>query len=87
MINSLNLLSFFSIIWYSINMTLGIGGRGMVSFFVIFALFILYLINTLTDALCNQKEIPVEKQPKVFRTINILMTILLTSTYVKVLFT
>lgn len=41
----------------------------------------------MTDALCDQREIPPEKQPKVFRTINILMTILLTSTYVKILFT
>ncbi|WP_017728680.1 hypothetical protein [Halalkalibacterium ligniniphilum] len=59
----------------------------MIVFFVLFALFILYVINSMTDALCSQKEIPEEKQPKVFRTINILITILLTSTYVKVLFT
>ncbi|ADC50345.1 MULTISPECIES: hypothetical protein [Alkalihalophilus] len=59
----------------------------MVLFLVFFALFILYMINTMTDALCERKEIPSEKQPKVFRTINILMTILLTSTYVKFMFT
>jgi hypothetical protein len=41
----------------------------------------------MTDALCERREIPSEKQPKVFRTINILMTILLTSTYVKFMFT
>lgn len=51
-----------------------------------FALFILFMINTMTNTLCIQKDIPNEKQPKVFRIINILITILLTSSYVKILF-
>lgn len=51
-----------------------------------FALFILFMINTMTNTLCIQKDIPDEKQPKVFRIINILITILLTSSYVKILF-
>ncbi|KAA0547522.1 hypothetical protein FZW96_11775 [Bacillus sp. BGMRC 2118] len=51
------------------------------------ALMILYMINRMTNALCIQKEIPEERQPKVFRTINILVTILLISSYVEVLFT
>ncbi|AQX55943.1 hypothetical protein LZP85_01825 [Priestia flexa] len=59
----------------------------MYIFFIPFALFILFYINTLTNTLCLQKEIPEEKQPKVFRTINILITILLISSYVEVLFT
>ncbi|WP_246589238.1 hypothetical protein [Desertibacillus haloalkaliphilus] len=59
----------------------------MLFFFIFFALFILFMINSMTNALCLQKEIPEERQPKVFRTINVLMTILLTSTYVKILFT
>ncbi|MFC0561784.1 MULTISPECIES: hypothetical protein [Halalkalibacter] len=59
----------------------------MLFFTVLFALFILFVINSMTDALCLKREIPSEKQPKLFRTINILMTILLTSTYVKILFT
>ncbi|ARK29165.1 hypothetical protein [Halalkalibacter krulwichiae] len=59
----------------------------MLFFIILFALFILFMINSMTDALCLKREIPVEKQPKLFRTINILMTILLTSTYVKILFT
>ncbi len=59
----------------------------MVFFIILFALFILFVINSMTDALCSKREIPLEKQPKLFRTINILMTILLTSTYVKILFT
>ncbi|KGA98063.1 hypothetical protein AJ85_07195 [Alkalihalobacillus alcalophilus ATCC 27647 = CGMCC 1.3604] len=59
----------------------------MVFFLILFAVFILYSMNSMTDALCERREIPLEKQPQVFRTINILMTILLTSTYVKILFT
>ncbi|MFC3883803.1 hypothetical protein ACFOU2_09930 [Bacillus songklensis] len=58
----------------------------MTAFFIAFALFILFYINTLTNTLCIQKEIPDEKQPKVFRTINVLITILLISSYVEVLF-
>ncbi|KMK75683.1 hypothetical protein [Alkalihalobacillus pseudalcaliphilus] len=59
----------------------------MVFFIILFAVFILYSMNSMTDALCERREIPAEKQPQVFRTINILMTILLTSTYVKIFFT
>ncbi|RBW69337.1 hypothetical protein [Bacillus taeanensis] len=57
------------------------------SFFILFALFILFVFNTLTNALCLQKNIPEERQPKVFRTINVLITILLISSFVEVLFT
>ncbi|GAF65720.1 hypothetical protein [Alkalihalobacillus trypoxylicola] len=59
----------------------------MVFYIIIFAVFILYSINSMTDALCERREIPIEKHPQIFRTINILMTILLTSTYFKILFT
>ncbi|MDG5473407.1 hypothetical protein [Jeotgalibacillus sp. ET6] len=55
--------------------------------FVLFTIFILYSINRMTNKLCVQKEIPDEKQPKVFRTINILILILLLSSYVEVLYT
>lgn len=41
----------------------------------------------MTNALCLQKEIPIEKHTKIFRTINVLITILLTSTYIKIVFT
>jgi hypothetical protein len=41
----------------------------------------------MTNALCLQKEIPEDRQPKVFRTINILITILLVSSYVEILYT
>ena len=40
----------------------------------------------MTNTLCLQKEIPEERHPKVFRTINILVTILLISSYVEILF-
>ncbi|GLI83703.1 hypothetical protein FZC83_13630 [Rossellomorea marisflavi] len=55
--------------------------------FIVFALFILFNINRMTFALCAQKEIPEERQPKVYATINILITILLISSYVEILFT
>lgn len=56
----------------------------VIPFFILFASFILYYINSLTGALCIKREIPEERQEKVFRTINILITILLLSTYVKI---
>ncbi|MGM0904356.1 hypothetical protein [Mesobacillus maritimus] len=61
----------------------------MISIFIVFLLYagiILLIINKLTDSLCVQKEIPEERQPKVFQTINILVTILLISSYVEILF-
>jgi hypothetical protein len=58
----------------------------MISIFIIFAIFIVFSINKMTNTLCIQKEIPEERQPKVFRTINILILILLTSSYLEILF-
>ncbi|MBS4171897.1 hypothetical protein [Bacillus sp. FJAT-49736] len=57
----------------------------MISIFIIFAVIILYSFNSLTNSLCIQKEIPEDRQPKVFRTINILITILLLSSYVEII--
>ncbi|WP_407936257.1 hypothetical protein [Litchfieldia alkalitelluris] len=54
--------------------------------YIPFAVFILFKINDMTNKLCVQKEIPEERQHKVFRTINILITILLISSYVEILF-
>ncbi|MDF1511212.1 hypothetical protein PZE06_24065 [Robertmurraya sp. DFI.2.37] len=59
----------------------------MISIFIVFAIFILFNINKLTNSLCLQKEIPEEKQAKVFRTINVLITILLISSYIEILYT
>jgi heme/copper-type cytochrome/quinol oxidase subunit 3 len=58
----------------------------MISIFIIFAVFILFYINKMTSSICLQKEIPEERQPKVFRTINILITILLISSFVEILY-
>ncbi|MBA9025271.1 hypothetical protein HNP81_000553 [Peribacillus huizhouensis] len=55
--------------------------------FIIFSAIILYNINRMTNSLCIQKEIPEDRQTKVFRTINILITILLLSSYVEISFT
>jgi len=56
-------------------------------YFIPLAGIILFYINNLTNMLCVQKEIPEEKQPIVFRTINVLITILLISSYIEILFT
>ncbi|KUP07947.1 hypothetical protein Q75_04095 [Bacillus coahuilensis p1.1.43] len=54
--------------------------------FIVMAGFILYFINTLTFTLCTTREMSEEKQASVFRTINILITILLVSSYIEILF-
>ena len=54
--------------------------------FVLFAALILFYINKLTDSLCIQKEIPEDKHAKIFRTINILVTILLISSFIEILY-
>jgi hypothetical protein len=59
----------------------------MISTFIVLAIFILYYVNKMTNSLCIQKDIPEERQHKVFRTINVLVTILLISSYVEILYT
>lgn len=51
---------------------------------VIFSLFYLYQINRMTYALCESREIPEEKQTKIYRTVNILISILIFSFFVEV---
>ena len=64
------------------------GGIHLILFvLVLFSVFYLFQINRLTYTLCMRREIPEEKQPKIFRTINILVTILLISLYIEVTFT
>ncbi|MFP3917249.1 hypothetical protein U5N28_05495 [Lysinibacillus telephonicus] len=53
---------------------------------VLFSVFYLFQINRMTYALVIQKEIPEEKHEKIFRTINVLITILLVSFYIEVSF-
>nr|WP_307272599.1 MULTISPECIES: hypothetical protein [Peribacillus] len=55
--------------------------------FIIFAILILFNINRMTNSLCIQKEIAEDRQPKVFRTINVLITIMLLSSYIEILYT
>lgn len=58
----------------------------MVIIFTLFALFILWIFNSLTHKLCLRTNMSQERQPTVFRTINISITILLISSYYEVLF-
>ncbi|MFD1017753.1 hypothetical protein [Thalassobacillus hwangdonensis] len=53
--------------------------------FVFYALIILFIFNSLTQSLCMKTNMAQEKQARVFRTINVLITILLISSYVEVL--
>ncbi|WP_347861240.1 hypothetical protein U0355_11195 [Salimicrobium sp. PL1-032A] len=53
--------------------------------FGVFALVVLFIFNSLTHSLCLKTKMEKEKQSRVFRTINILITILLISSYVEVL--
>jgi len=53
--------------------------------FVIYALFILLIFNSMTQRFCLKLEMNQNKQTSVFRFINIMILILLVSSYVKVL--
>lgn len=53
--------------------------------FVIFAVFALYTFNNMANQLCVKKELSEEQQPAIFRWINVLVTTLLISSYVKIL--
>ncbi|MBH0228706.1 hypothetical protein LCL89_07435 [Halobacillus yeomjeoni] len=53
--------------------------------FILYALVILFVFNSLTHSLCLKTKMSNEKQTRVFRTINVLITILLISSYVEVL--
>ncbi|HLR52369.1 MAG TPA: hypothetical protein VK072_05770 [Candidatus Avamphibacillus sp.] len=53
--------------------------------FVIYALFILLIFNSMTQRFCLKLEMNQNKQTTVFRFINIMILILLVSSYVKVL--
>ncbi|MGZ0084678.1 hypothetical protein ACWNXI_03605 [Caldibacillus thermoamylovorans] len=55
--------------------------------FIPLAVIVLFFVNRFTYLLCAQRDIPEEQQPAVFRTINVLTTMLLISSYMEVLFT
>lgn len=61
------------------------GSKLMFFIFTFFAFFVLLIFNSLTMRLCLQTEMSQEKQPNVFRTVNILITILLVSSYVEII--
>ncbi|MCM3088814.1 hypothetical protein SAMN04488127_2883 [Bhargavaea ginsengi] len=52
---------------------------------VLFSIFYLFQINKMTYTLCEAREIPEEKQPKIYRTVNILITILIVSFFVEIM--
>lgn len=72
-------------------MIVRIGQRGgidmIITVIVLFSVVYLFQINRMTYALCMVREIPEEKHNKIFRTINVLITILLISFYVKITLT
>ncbi|UOR13211.1 hypothetical protein [Halobacillus amylolyticus] len=53
--------------------------------FVIYGLIVLFVFNSLTHSLCLKTKMSNEKQARVFRTINVLITILLITSYVDVI--
>ncbi|MDM5297386.1 hypothetical protein QUF51_04405 [Bacillus pumilus] len=56
-------------------------------YFIVFAAFIVYSINRLTNTLCLVREIPEERHDKVFRFINVSILILLISSFVEITIT
>ncbi|WP_082234716.1 hypothetical protein [Halobacillus massiliensis] len=57
----------------------------MAILFLVYGLIVLFIFNSLTHSLCEKTKMSNEKQSKVFRTINVLITILLISSYVDVI--
>ncbi|WP_099157337.1 hypothetical protein [Virgibacillus ndiopensis] len=57
----------------------------MLILFLFYALFILLIFNSLTQRFCLKMEMNKNKQSRTFRMINIMVIILLVSSYVKVL--
>lgn len=53
--------------------------------FPIYALFILLIFNSLTHQFCTKMELKERKQSTMFRVINIMILVLLVSSYVRVL--
>ena len=55
----------------------------MLTITIIVALFFLLQINKMTFALCVTREIPEEKQPKLYQTVNVLIVLLMLSFYMQ----
>ncbi|MCP8968207.1 hypothetical protein [Ectobacillus ponti] len=54
--------------------------------FVALALIVLFYTNFMTHTLCQQKQMAEQHSSRVFRWINVCITILLISSYVEVIF-
>jgi hypothetical protein len=54
--------------------------------FAAFALIVLFYTNFMTHTLCHQKQLSDSHKTRVFRTINVCITILLISSYVEVMY-
>ncbi|GIO25682.1 hypothetical protein [Ornithinibacillus bavariensis] len=57
----------------------------MIIIFLFYALIILFIFNTMTEKFCAKLEMNAKKQANVFRVTNIMILILLVSSYVSVL--
>ncbi|HLS09774.1 hypothetical protein [Lentibacillus sp.] len=57
----------------------------MTLIFPIYAIFVLFIFNSLTHQFCTKMEMKERKQSSMFRVINIMILVLLVSSYVKVL--
>ncbi|GAA0596123.1 MULTISPECIES: hypothetical protein [Virgibacillus] len=57
----------------------------MTFLFPVYAVFILLIFNSLTQQFCTKMEMKDAKQSSVFRVINIMILVLLISSYVKVM--
>ncbi|ASK60872.1 hypothetical protein CFK37_00935 [Virgibacillus phasianinus] len=53
--------------------------------YVFYALFVLFIFNSLTYQFCLKMEMNSKKQSTVFRAINMMIMVLLVSSYVEVL--
>lgn len=56
----------------------------MIIIFIFYALVVLLIFNSLTNRFCLKMEMNQHKQSRVYRMINIMILILLVSSYVKV---
>ncbi|SFA81385.1 hypothetical protein SAMN04488072_10262 [Lentibacillus halodurans] len=57
----------------------------MMLIFPFYAIFVLFIFNSLTLQFCTKMEMKEKKQSSMFRVINIMILVLLVSSYVKVL--
>ncbi|HLR65759.1 hypothetical protein [Virgibacillus alimentarius] len=57
----------------------------MMTFFPIYAVFVLLIFNFLVDKLCHALEMEKSKQAGTFRMVNVMVLILLFSSYLRIL--